>query len=377
MTQPLIVEEFLELVQIDCGSKDERAIADVLLAKLADLGCVDIQEDNVGEKVNGNAGNVYARFPGTLPGSLMFCSHMDRMPDGYGIKPSIVDGKIVTDGTTILAADDLAGIVSILDGIRRLRDSGKPHCDIEIFFTVGEEKQLSGSRHMDPALIKSKLAFIFDSSGDVGRVVNSAPSYSQLSFEVFGQAAHAGNAPEKGKNALIGAAKILADIRDGRLDEESTANFPIMRAGGDATNIVCDYAYVKGETRSRNHQKMLDYVAYFHQHCQDALAGSGLTVKSSDEFFAQSFYIPETAATIRLAKKALANLGIEAVVEGGGGNMDANNFNMYGIESVGLSAGYGANHSFNEYLVIEELIKSGALVAELVQEYSQNLADYQ
>ena len=115
-----ILSDFMEMVTVDAISYDERKVADICLKKLHELGCTDIYEDNAGEKVGGNTGNIFARFPGTLPGSILFSAHMDRMPQGFGIEPVIENGVVSTKGDTILAADDLGGIAAIFDGIRKL-----------------------------------------------------------------------------------------------------------------------------------------------------------------------------------------------------------------------------------------------------------------
>jgi len=97
---------------------------------------------------------------------------------------------------------------------------------------------------------------------------------------VFGKASHAGNAPEKGINAIIAASQILANIKDGRLDAESTANFATFKAGEEASNIVCDHALVTGEARSLSHDKLESYLEYFKEYCPKAVKGTGAKVKT-------------------------------------------------------------------------------------------------
>jgi tripeptide aminopeptidase len=119
-----VISEFLELVQIDGCFGDERGVADALIGKLKELGCT-VSEDDTGAKVGGNAGNVTGVLEGTKPGSILFTSHMDRVQNGYGIKPQFTeDGRITSDGTTILAADDLSGVAAILEGVRRVKEEG-------------------------------------------------------------------------------------------------------------------------------------------------------------------------------------------------------------------------------------------------------------
>ncbi len=367
-----VVNTFIELAEINAASGNERGIADRLKAELAALGCTAIVEDDTGKIIGGNAGSVYAVFPGELPGWILFCGHMDRVENGLGIKPRIQDGVITSDGSTILAADDLAGISAILDGLRRIKKSAQPHCSVEIVFTVSEEVHLEGSRHFDFSRIKSEFGFVFDSSGHVGRIVASAPSAAQLTIETYGKKAHAGAEPEKGKNALLGMAKILCDIQDGRLDYETTANYAVCNVGDAATNIVCDYAKVLGEVRSRNNEKLEDYISYFKAHCQGAAEGFDMQVKAEALLLYKSFVVPEKAPVVRLAKNSMQKLGITPLVEAGGGGMDANRFAEHGIPCIGIATGYFENHTTAERLVVQDLIKAGELAEQIIREASEH-----
>ena len=82
---------------------------------------------------------------------------------------------------------------------------------------------------------------------------------------------------ERGVNAVIYASKYLHDIRDGRIDEETTANWTVFRAGSMedreqvVTNVVCDHAEICGEARSRNKEKLDAYVSYVKEHFRIAL----------------------------------------------------------------------------------------------------------
>ena len=106
-----IIQDFLEIVQTPVNSRDERLIADLLKSKLTTLGC-EVYEDEAGHTLGGNAGNIIARLPGdkNIP-AVLLSAHMDRVQNNGHIKPIIhTDTGIITgDGTTILAADDVAG----------------------------------------------------------------------------------------------------------------------------------------------------------------------------------------------------------------------------------------------------------------------------
>lgn len=371
-----ILSDFLELIKTDAISFDERKVADLVMAKLKALNPTVIYEDETGAKIGGNAGNIFARFEGTLPGSIMFSAHMDRMPKGFGIDPVIKDGVVSAAGDTILAADDIGGVAAIIDGIRKLKESGEPHCDIEVLMTVCEEKGLQGSLHFDYSDIKSKIAYALDSPGHIGRILISSPYSASMICEVYGKAAHAGSEPERGLSATVAAAKILATINEGRLSPEQTANFPILHAGGDATNAVSDYAFIKGEARAIDQKKLVEYTVYFESHCKKVAEDFGATVKTHVSFGSPGYNVPKDGASVRLISKVFGDMGVTPLAEPSGGGMDANRYNYKGLESVGLATGYFDNHTTNEHVFLDSFLRTGEMVYRTVLEYSGNIEAY-
>lgn len=361
-----IVEEFKELVQIDSASGKERAIADTLAGKLRALGFT-VTEDRAGDTFGGNTGNLAAFREGDRPGSILFCSHMDRVANGFHIRPQEKDGYLVSDGTTILAADDVSGLCAILDGVRRALASRKPLPRLEIAFTVGEEANLWGGRALDLSQFQSPFCYVMDSPGTLGRLINGAPGLAKLQAEVRGKAAHAGNEPEKGINAAHILCHLLDTLKDGRLDAETVSNFPLLGTGNTATNIVCDRAWVKGESRSRDRKKLEDYMAYFRRHCEESVQGTGAQVTSSAEISFAPFRLEEKEPVVALACRALKAMGIQPRIEQGGGGMDANIFNVKGLPSLGIATGYTKNHTKEENLDLESFTRSGELVEKLIE----------
>ena len=111
--------EFGELARIDSESFGEREMADRLKEKLAELG-IQAKEDDTAEKIGGNAGNLFGTLKGGMSGTpILLSGHMDTVAPGIGKKPVFhEDGTITSDGTTVLGADDLTGVIAILEGIR-------------------------------------------------------------------------------------------------------------------------------------------------------------------------------------------------------------------------------------------------------------------
>ena len=371
-----ILDEFMELVGISSPTGDERRMADTLKQKLFEIGC-EVQEDDAGRALGGTAGNVIARLKGEGGRPVLLSAHMDRVPNGDGIICKVDGDRIVSAGDTILAADDVSGICAILDGLRRVVKSGRPHGGVEIVFTVHEERLAMGGKFLDYNLISARNAYCFDSPGRIGRIISSAPYKVQFFVDVFGKQAHAGNEPERGVNAVVCASKCLYDIQDGRIDEETTANWAVFRAGSMedreqvVTNVVCDHAEICGEARSRNKEKLDAYVSYVKEHFRAALectpAEYTLTVKECFD----GFSVPPEDPTVSILAAELRAMGITPVIEGGGGGMDANRLNARGIRCVGVATGYRFNHSTREELFIDDLVLAGELVERLVMAYAK------
>lgn len=367
-----MIEEFLELTAISSPSLGERQMADVLKAKLQALGCT-VTEDNAGALLGGTAGNLIARLPGDGRGTpLLLSAHMDRVPNGDGIRPVIGDGVITSDGTTILAADDLSGVCAILEGLRRLQQSGEAHGDLEIVFSVCEERKTGGSRNLDCSQFAARCCYCFDSPGHIGRIIRSAPTIVQLFVDVCGRAAHAGNAPETGVNALKAAARILADMEEGRLDFETTANWAIMKTENMRnTNVVCPHAQLVGEVRSRDPEKVERYISYVIRRCTQVLEDSEATFQFHTDNDLVGFSVEDTAPVLQHLQAVMADMAITPLVENGGGGMDANWFNLRGIPSIGVATGYANNHTADETLYLDDFLRSGELVHRLIRHFAQ------
>lgn len=193
INQDRLVEEFMELVQIDSETGQESKIAEVLKQKFTDLG-LDVVEDDSKSETGHGAGNLICHLEGTKDNvdTIYFTSHMDTVVPGNGVKPSIQDGYIVSDGTTILGSDDKAGLAAILEMIRTLKENEIEHGDIQFVITVGEESGLVGAKSLDPAMLKAKYGYAIDSDGTVGDIVVAAPTQAKIFAVMKGKTAHAG-----------------------------------------------------------------------------------------------------------------------------------------------------------------------------------------
>ena len=123
---------FRELVSIDNPTLRERGVCDHLLRRYAALG-IRLQEDAIGDAIGGNAGNLYAFVPGDEAlAPVLLSAHTDAVSPACGKRAVFhPDGRITSDGTTVLGADCLSGVVAILEALRSVKESGAKHRPID------------------------------------------------------------------------------------------------------------------------------------------------------------------------------------------------------------------------------------------------------
>ncbi|AKS38834.1 hypothetical protein NP92_10340 [Anoxybacillus gonensis] len=363
-----LVDEFLELVQIDSETKYERDIADVLKAKFEALGLHVIEDDTTAQTGHG-AGNLICTLPATKEGvdPIYFTSHMDTVVPGKGVKPSIQDGYIVTDGTTILGADDKAGLAAMFEAIRVLKEKQIAHGTIQFIITVGEESGLVGAKALDPSLIQAKFGYALDSDGKVGQIIVAAPTQAKLKVTVHGKTAHAGVAPERGVSAITIAAKAIAQMPLGRIDEETTANIGRFE-GGTQTNIVCDRVDILAEARSLVPEKMEAQVAKMKEAFERVAEEMGGRADVHVEVMYPGFKFGDGDHVVEVAKRAAEKIGRPHELLRSGGGSDANVIAGLGIPTVNLAIGYEDIHTTNERMPIEELVKATEMVLAIIEE---------
>lgn len=365
-----LLKEFLELVQVDSETKNEADIAKVLTQKFTELG-VDVVEDDTTATTGHGAGNLICTLKGSKEevDTIYFTSHMDTVVPGKGIKPSIKDGYVVTDGTTILGADDKAGLAVMLEVVRVLKEQSISHGTIQFIITVGEESGLVGAKALDPALLVAKYGYALDSDGQVGNIIVAAPTQAKVKATIFGKTAHAGVAPEKGVSAITIAAKAISRMPLGRIDEETTANIGRFE-GGTQTNIVCDHVEILAEARSLVNEKMEEQVQKMKTAFEEVASEMGGRAEVDIQVMYPGFKFGEEDHVVQVAKKAAAKIGRSSELLRSGGGSDANVIAGFGIPTVNLAVGYEEIHTTNERMPVEELNKLAEYVIAIIEEVS-------
>lgn len=363
-----LVAEFCDLVRTDSLSGCEGAVMDLVAAKLDALG-LSSTRDKAAEAIGGETGNLIAKLPATDPErpAIMLNAHVDTVQPGRGVVPVIEGDAIRSAGETVLGADDKAGVAVILAAVRELLTTPISHGEVQVVFTVAEEIGLYGAQHLDYSLVSPDYAFVLDGGAQVGELTVGAPSAVKMTWRVQGVATHAGVHPERGTNAIQIAAQAIANMRMGRLDEETTANIGRID-GGLARNIVPDRCEVWGEARSHDESKLEAQVAHMRE-CFRAAAAAYPEARVEDQVEAsyRRFRLTEEDEVVRVAMTAATNLGHTPVLKIGGGGSDANVFNERGIPAIICACGAQGAHSTAETASISAMAAAAEWLVEMVR----------
>lgn len=362
-----LLKTFLDYIQIDSQSGEERAMCDRIIA---DLKKIDINVTEIGttEELHSEGRNLMILLEGDSDAEpLIFDAHLDTVSPGNGIEPVICDdGYIRSKGDTILGADDKSGVAALIEVLRCIKENNIKHRTIQVLFTIGEESGLYGSSAIKKSDLKSDKIIVLDTGVDVGKIVTSAPGQLHLDVKVFGKASHAGNAPENGISAIRVAAKALNDMKLQRIDEETTANIGVFDAVG-ATNIVSPEARLLFEIRSRNTKKLYAQANHMIDCFKNACdkMGGKFEYNLTESYLGYSF--PDSNELVQLIFNACDKIGIKAVTEATGGGSDANILNRLGVTAVNISTGMENAHTLDEQIKIKNLEDIAKLVLELVR----------
>jgi tripeptide aminopeptidase len=361
------------------ATEEERRRLNDLFARLCAIPSPSGREARVRDEVTGllqqagyrcrvdAAGNVLARWsdgPGAGTGEragVLLCAHLDTVPHGdTPIEPVLVDEGWENAREAILGADNKAAVAVMLLAAQRAAQAGAAWAgpDLELLLTVEEETALAGAKQVDVTQLRSPFGYVFDHATPIGEIVMASPTYYRLEAEFRGRAAHAGIQPEDGRHAIVAAARAIAAMHHGRLDEETTANIGHIEGGrAGATNIVADRCVLLAEARSLDPAKVEAVVAEMVDHCHDAAneplceADLDITVERLFEGYRHKGSSPAVAA----AERALDACGYTPRHIASGGAADANAFEVAGLHTVNLANGTERAHEPTERVSVAAL----------------------
>ena len=385
------VERLMRFLAVEGTTGQEQAIGREIVAALKEAGVPErrIRFDKANDKipVPTETGNLIVDLPGR--GSLkdaprlLFMTHMDTVPLCAGAKPQLKGRKIVNAAKTALGGDNRTGCGVLVTLVAELLRQKLDHPPLVLLFTVREESGLWGARFIEKGDFSGiKMGFNFDGSA-ANNVTVGAVGADHWEAEIFGLAAHAGGAPEKGVSATLLLAEALADVHKngwfGKVKKGTkfgTSNVgPVSGASGgaagDATNVVTDYVRVLGESRSHDSKFFKEITAAY----KAAFTAAAKKIKNSEgktgriKFSSRTDYTPFhmnlNLPVVRRATAAVTALGLKPMVRVANGGLDANWMVRHGIPTVTFGAGQNEVHTVREWINLVEYERACALAVTL------------
>lgn len=379
LNQKRMLDTFLQLVQIDSESGNEKQMQDLIVRLLQEIG-VRVYVDHAGKVAATNAqGNVIGFLPGTYKSSpFVLVSHLDTVSPGKNIFPVVKKDCVTSDGTTILGGDDKAGIALILEILRTLQEQKLPHPPIEVIFTLSEECGMTGSKNLAYAKIKGREGLVLDNE-ELCDLLVQGPAADTLEVWVKGLSAHAGVCPEKGISAVEVAAYALSQMKLGRVDKDTVTNFAVIQ-GGKAINVVTDEVYLKADARSLKEEKLEKQLAHIRACFDKAIKKytkkiDGKICKPSVKMTVSkrysSVHVPKNHPIVKAVLKAAKKQGIPMHAVASGGGCDGNVLSGHGFTLPNLGVGVRGCHTVHEKLVLKEFYAAFYIVLETILSYKK------
>ena len=402
-----VLERFLKYISIDTQSDPESKtspstskqfdLARLLVKELEDLGLEDISLD---ERCY-----VMAKLPANEEGlvPIGFIAHMDTSPDlsGKDVKPRLIENYdggdivldeergivtslkdypeigdfkgqtlIVTDGSTLLGADDKAGIAEIMTGIEFLVNNPQiRHGDIMVAFTPDEEIGC-GADYFDVDKFGAKYAYTFD-GGQVGELEYENFNAASALVKIQGRNVHPGSAKGKMVNSIYIAGKVMEAFPENKRPETTEGYegfFHLNDIKGSTEETVLNYII-----RDHDRAKFEDMKAFFEATISDLSKehGGRISLTIQDSYYNMREVIEDHMEVVDIAVKAMENLDIEPRIIPIRGGTDGSRLSFMGLPCPNLFAGGINFHGRNEMISLEALEAGARLLIEIAREWAK------
>ncbi len=402
-----VIELFLEYVQIDTESAEESTtmpstmkqhdLAALLEKQLREMGAAEIVYDK-------EHCYVYASIPATVGCEdapvIGFIAHMDTSPavTGAGVKPRIIenyDGRdivlseekqvvmrvadfpelascqgkrlIVTDGTTLLGADDKAGVAEIMAMASYLLQHPEiAHGKVRIGFTPDEEVG-AGADHFNVELFGADYAYTVD-GGPLGEMEFENFNAAGAKVYVHGRSVHPGSAKDKMRNAILMAQEVQSML--------PVAENPMYTCGYEgfyhldtlhgnveeavAEYIIRDHDRVKFEKKKELFLRIAGYL-------NEKYGAGTFEIDMKDSYYNMREVIEKNMFIIEQAKEAMAQLDVEPSVSPIRGGTDGARLSFMGLPCPNLCTGGRNAHGKYEYACIDDMETIVKLLVKIVE----------
>ena len=399
-----LVDRFLRYVRINtqsdpdsdtCPSTQRQwKLARLLKEELESLGLEEVTLDE------------RAYLTATLPSNtdkpvptIGFIAHFDTSPDfsGEGVNPRLVrdyDGKeivlnqeenivlspdyfpeltaykgqtlIVTDGTTLLGADDKAGIAEIMTAMEYLQQHPEiPHGEIRIGFTPDEEIG-RGAHHFDVEAFRADWAYTVDGS-QIGELEYENFNAAKAGIRVFGKSVHPGYAKDKMVNAISVLWEILSQLPQGEVPEKTSGRegfFHVHQVTGQieeasARLIIRDHEKPEFERRKALLKELVDYTSQKYR--------TRIDLDIEDQYYNMREKILPVLPIVTVAEEAMDAVGVTPIIKPIRGGTDGSQLSFKGLPCPNIFAGGHNFHGKYEYIPVESMEKAVQVIVKICE----------
>jgi len=399
-----VVDRFLKYVKFDTESSTETGttpstpgqmvLARELEKELHEMGLEDISLDEKGYIMATLPANTDKEVP-----TIGFVAHMDTSPDltGKDVNPQIVknyDGKdiilnkelnivlspndfpemqdyvgqdlIVTDGKTLLGADDKAGIAEILTAIKYLKDHPEiKHGKIRIGFTPDEEIG-AGADYFDVEKFGCEWAYTMD-GGPIGELEYENFNAAGVKINIQGRSVHPGYAKDKMVNALVVANKLVSLLPSNERPEHTTGYegfYHLTNISGTVDTATVGYI-IRDHDRElfeKRKQVMLDTIAFINKLYPDSTS-----VEIKDQYYNMREKVEPVKHVVDLAFEAMTAVGVTPIVKPIRGGTDGARLSFMGLPCPNIFAGGHNFHGRYEFVPIQSMEKAVQVIVKIAE----------
>ncbi|VXB91893.1 peptidase T [Maribacter litoralis] len=399
-----IIDRFISYVTIDTQSdassdtspstEKQWNLANKLVAELKAIGMTDVTIDNNAYIMATLPSNVTHDVP-----TIGFISHFDTSPDfsGTNVKPQIIenyDGKdivlnkekdiilsssyfddllqyigqtiITTDGTTLLGADDKAGITEIVTAMEYLINNPEiKHGPIRVGFTPDEEIG-RGAHKFDVQKFNAEWAYTMDGS-QIGELEYENFNAAGAKITVKGRSVHPGYAKGKMVNAVLIANKIVSEFPKHEIPEETDGRdgfFHVHHINGEIENATVELIIRDHDLKRFNERKELlqDIIKKYNNEYDNCIE-----LELTDQYFNMKEKVEPVFHIVETAKKAMEDIGIEPIIKPIRGGTDGSQLSYMGLPCPNIFAGGHNFHGKYEYVPVESMQKAVEVIVRICE----------
>lgn len=383
---PTASDEFSETVP---STSKQRVLGEYLTEELKSIGVTDAVMDEYGY--------VYGSIKGNIDGAVGFVAHMDTSPDAPDspVKASVVEYNggdialsdevsitvkefpfienykgqrlIVTDGKTLLGADDKAGVAEIMSMCEYfINNPEAPHKTIAVCFTPDEEIG-RGADHFNYGLFAAKEAYTVD-GGTLGEIEYENFNAASARVDINGVIIHPGSAKNKMKNAALYVQEFMSMMPQNEIPAATEGyegfyhihDIKANETEGEIRMIIRDHDREKFESKK---QFLVNLVSYLNSvHGEDTFK-----VEIKDSYYNMKEKIEPFMYLIENAKNAFSEAGVTPVTVPIRGGTDGARLSYEGLPCPNLSTGGENFHSVREFISVESLEKMTEVLIRLAE----------